>query len=122
MEDKLKTPKPVMLPSILVIGASAPFIERCRRSAVPLRAFIKHAGVRGSATEAARSRPRVLLMAHQTYATNPVEFDALARDVCAHLVRVESEDIDDAELDAAVSDALAAADKLRREAALRQRT
>ena len=75
MQDKLKTRKPVMLPSILVIGASTPFVERCRRSAVPLRAFIKHADVRGA-------RRRRLVPARASYATNCVEFDALARDVC----------------------------------------
>jgi alkanesulfonate monooxygenase SsuD/methylene tetrahydromethanopterin reductase-like flavin-dependent oxidoreductase (luciferase family) len=122
MQDKLKTPKPVMLPAILVVGGSEPFVERCRRSAIPHRAFVKHADVSASATEAARSRPRVLLMAHHVYAADPDEFDALARDVCAHLVRVESEDVDDAELEAAISDGLAAGDRLRRDAAGRQPT
>ncbi len=61
-------------------------------------------------------------MAHQVYAADPLEFDALARDVCAHLVRFESEDIDGAELDAALSEGLAAGDRLRRDAARRQAT
>jgi hypothetical protein len=103
--ESLKTPRASSLPTLLVVGGSAGFVERCRRLASNHRVFVKDSDVASAPTSATRARPRVILVAHEIYVRDPLELDALARDVQATLVRIADESVDDDELEGAIAEA-----------------
>ena len=55
------------------------------------------------ASHAARRRPIGVLMTHELNAPDPIGFDELARGVGAELLRIESEAIDDVDIESLVA-------------------
>lgn len=91
---------------VLVVGVSEGFLERFKLAAAPRRADIlacEEANVRRTAQLRV---PRTLLVARAAYDRDAASYDTVASDLVARTVIVEREDLDDAELDALVRDAV----------------
>jgi len=112
--DRKDTRKEQTLPTVLVIGASSELVDRCKQSASAIKLFVETADMANAATMAARSLPMVLVMTRDLYDFDPNEFDALARDVRAKIVRVTDEEVSQVELDTRILAAIAEAKRLRR--------
>jgi hypothetical protein len=97
-------------PTVLAVSCPPELVARCAKALGPMGLAVQECGFLVAATTAAERRPLVIVMVDDIYAFDPEEFDALARDVQASLVRVE-EDIPVATLQlllgAAVDDAAA---------------
>src|ERR1043165_1503108 len=111
--DRKSTTNAKTLPTVLVVGAGAELIERCRRSAEIAKSFLETADMANAATMAARCRPMVIVLTEDLYAFDPDEFDALARDVRGKVVRVADENIPQLELDARILGAIAEVKRVR---------
>jgi hypothetical protein len=76
-------------PAVLAIGCSPDLVARCLRALEGIGVALRTCDFLNAATVAAERRPLALLILEDLYAFDPHEFDALARDVRASLVRVE---------------------------------
>jgi hypothetical protein len=95
-------------PNVLAISCSPDLLARCAQAVEALGVTLRECGFISAATAVAAQRPLVMVLVDDIYAFDPEEFDALARDVCASLVRVE-EDIPAAKLEMLLEAALDAA-------------
>lgn len=76
-------------PAVLAIGCSPELVARCARALEGIGVALRTCDFLNAATAVGERRPLVLLLPDDLYAFDPDEFDALARDVQASLVRVE---------------------------------
>jgi hypothetical protein len=84
--DDQPTIPAVHVPRLLVVGGEGALYETVCAAAVHLQLLVSHASVREAATEAARLRPLVLVLAEPIYDFDRAWFDELARDVGARLL------------------------------------
>jgi hypothetical protein len=106
-------------PTVVAIGCPPPFAARCGRLVERLGALFVTADVAGAPTVVAEKRPLAMVVVEDVYDFDPDEFDALARDVGASVVKV-AEDVSAARLDALLAAAIDAATARRRAAAARE--
>jgi hypothetical protein len=99
-------------PTVLAISCAPDLVARCAQAVEALGVGLKECGFIGAATAVAEQRPLVMVLVDDVYAFDPEEFDALARDVLASLVRVE-ENIPAAKLEMLLEVALDAAAQRR---------
>lgn len=117
-EDEVKTSQFKGVPVVLVVGHSSAFVDRCRDVAPGFGAVVQHCDdFAATPTMCARLRPLVIVISDAIYSFDPLEFDALARDVSARLLRFTDEDIPLEALELLVGSAVQEAEQLR--AALR---
>jgi hypothetical protein len=76
-------------PSVLAIACPPDLVARCAKALEGIGITLRTCDVLNAATAVAERRPLALVLVEELYAFNPAEFDALARDVQASLVRVE---------------------------------
>ena len=98
------TAKSVSVPVVLVVG-SAELGKRCREvvrspSAAPVH--VKECDLASVATNVARWRPLAIVLTEDLYGFDGPEFEALAKDVQSTVVRVRSERIGTAQLEAII--------------------
>jgi hypothetical protein len=98
----------LMAPAVVAIGCSPELVARCARALEGMGLALRTCDFLNSATVVAERRPLAMVMVEDLYAFDPDEFDALARDVQASLVRVE-DDIPLAKLELLLSTAVDAA-------------
>jgi hypothetical protein len=84
--DASTTSKTSLTPVVVVVGQTPAFIAWCRDVAAGLGAIVRPSDVAGAATAAAHWRPVALVLSEDVHAFDPVEWDALARDVGAMLL------------------------------------
>ena len=108
----------ITAPTVLVIGCPPGLSARCVQALEGIGAILVGADVVSAPTVAAARRPLAIVLMEDLYAFDPEEFDALARDVGASLVKVE-EEISAAKLELLLSAAVDAALERRREAGRR---
>lgn len=76
---------------VIVVGGPADLIAAVRQSAgVAAAARVETADLANAATVAATHRPFAIVMSEDVYSFDAAEFEALARDVNAALIRVET--------------------------------
>jgi hypothetical protein len=81
-------PKPVAI--VVVVGGPADLISAAKQAAgLVAAARIETAEISNAATVVATHRPFAIVMSEDVYAFDSAEFDALARDVNASLIRVD---------------------------------
>jgi len=104
------------VPSILVVldAAWPELFARCLGAAVRSGMLVHRCEVAAAATWAAERRPVLIVLSEAVFALDPEEFEALARDVRASLLKVD-EDITERELEAMFSAALRDRDRDRRD-------
>ncbi|MEJ7727622.1 MAG: hypothetical protein WKG00_00225 [Polyangiaceae bacterium] len=112
MADRKATANARTLPTVMAVGAGTALTGRCRIAATAAKAFFEWTDVANAATSAARCRPLVLVISEDVYAFDGNEFEALARDIRARLVRVD-EDVSAHVLDPLVRNALVEAARTR---------
>ena len=110
--DRKATANARTLPTVMAVGAGTELTGRCRTAATAAKAFFEWTDVANAATSAARCRPLVLVISEDVYAFDASEFEALARDIRARLVRVD-EDVSVNVLEPLVRNALVEAAKTR---------
>ena len=102
------TMRPVTVPTVLTIACSLQIERRCARACARIGAVLKHGKLERAPTLVAERRPLVIVLPQEVYAFDPLEFDALARDVGASLLRV-GDDTPEAVLEMLLGPALDAA-------------
>ena len=86
-------PHPIAV--VVVVGGPPELIEATRQAAgIAAAAKIETAELSNAATVVAASRPFAIVMSEDVYAFDSAEFDALARDVNAALLKVNSKGAD----------------------------
>ena len=88
----------VVAPTVITIGCTLDLNRRCARALASTGVTLKDCEVSNAATTVAARQPLVIVLVEDVYAFDPEEFDALARDVRASLLRVE-DDIAEAKLE-----------------------
>ena len=97
--ERSQSDKPPSLQVVLLVGRTLPELSaQCRRAAATARLHLKESDVASATMMVARYRPRAIVMTHEQYAVDPLRFDAMASEGAAKLVRLESEDVDGADL------------------------
>jgi hypothetical protein len=81
----------VAAPAVLAIGCAPDLVARCAQALGGIGVALRTCDFLNAATAVAERRPLALVLPDDLYAFDPEEFDALARDVRASLVRVEDE-------------------------------
>ncbi|MEZ4232993.1 MAG: hypothetical protein R3B89_27685 [Polyangiaceae bacterium] len=85
----VKTVRQVRQRIVLACGIEGPRLRLCRAAALrALNGHIEECAVEQLTTAAATLRPWAIVMSETTYAFDPQEFDALARDVGGRIVRL----------------------------------
>ena len=91
-------PKPSSV--VVVVGGPADLVAAVRQAAgVAAAARVETADLANAATVAATHRPFAIVMSEDMYAFDSAEFEALARDVNAALIRVETDSATRAKLE-----------------------
>lgn len=88
----------VAAPTVIAIGCPPELNARCGRALRSTGVRLEDCEVSNAVTMVAERQPLVIVLVEDLYAFDPEEFDALARDVRASLLRVE-EDIVEAKLE-----------------------
>jgi hypothetical protein len=89
MSSPTGVPKPSSV--VVVVGGPAELVAAVRQAAGVLAAArVETAELANAATIAATHRPFAIVMSEDVYAFDAAEFEALARDVNAALIRVET--------------------------------
>jgi len=110
-----KTLTAVRAPTVITIGCSTDLNDRCARALLSTGVSFKDCEMSNAATLVAARVPLVIVLVEDLYLFDPEEFDALARDVRASLLRVE-EDIAEAKLELLLHAAIDAAIDRRKQA------
>jgi hypothetical protein len=98
MSSPTTVPKPSSV--VVVVGGPADLIAAVRQAAgVAAAARVETAELANAATVAATHRPFAIVMSEDVYSFDSAEFDALARDVNATLIRVETDSTTRAKLE-----------------------
>jgi len=75
---------------VVIVGGPAALIAATRQaSGLVAAARVETAEMATAATVAATHRPFAIVMSEEVYGFDPAEFDALARDVNATLIRID---------------------------------
>jgi hypothetical protein len=106
-ENERATSKPVRIPTVLAIGCSDVLLSRCWDALAGMGVMVRDCDPDRAATLVASRQPLVMVVPSEVFASDPDEFNALARDVRASLLKVD-EDVSPRELDAMLSVAISA--------------
>ena len=82
------TEKPVHIPTVLAVGCSDALLARCWAALAQMGVMVRDCDLALLPTLVASRLPLAIVMPEHVYARDPVEIDALARDVRAMLVKV----------------------------------
>jgi hypothetical protein len=85
------TEKPVHIPTVLAVGCSDALLARCWSALAHMGVMVRDCDLALLPTLVASRLPLAIVMPEHVYAGDPVELDALARDVRAMLVKVHTE-------------------------------
>ena len=96
---------PVQL-TVLVVGVSPTFLERFRLAAAPRRAEIVACDEASFRTTAAARVPRSIVILADAYARSSSTYDQVRDELCARVIPVEREDLQDEEIEALVDTAV----------------
>ena len=103
------------LPTVLVVGCSQEFVERCAACARGAGGIARRTTVVQAAEHVARWRPFVIVVLSDVYELDREGFDRLVKDVGAELVTLSSERPPGDLLEALIPLALATASRRRTE-------
>ena len=101
------------LPTVLVIGCSRDFAERCREGAAKTGAIVRATEEAGASAMVSTCHPLALVLTWAAYERSQSTFDALAARSQSSLVRIQDETLDQQELEKLVISAVGEARQLR---------
>jgi len=100
---------------VVVVGGPRELIDATRQAAgIAAAARVETAELATAATVVATHRPFAIVMSEDVYAFDSAEFDALARDVNATLLKIPLDDSDAAKLERALMPKLGRAHRRKR--------
>ena len=100
---------------VVVVGGPRELIDATRQAAgIAAAARVETAELASAATVVATHRPFAIVMSEDVYAFDSAEFDALARDVNATLLKVPLDDSDAAKLERTLMPKLGRAHRRKR--------
>lgn len=103
---------------VVVVGGPRELIDAARQAAgIAAAAKIETAELSNAATVVATHRPFAIVMSEDVYAFDAAEFDALARDVNATLLKVDTQGMDAVKLERTLMPKLGRAHRQRRASA-----
>ena len=106
-------PQPASI--VVVVGGPRELVDATRQAAgIAAAAKIETAELSNAATVVATFRPFAIVMSEDVYAFDAAEFDALARDVNATLVKIDPHGMDAAKLERVLMPKLGRAHRQRR--------
>jgi hypothetical protein len=106
-------PQPTAI--VVVVGGPRELIEATRLAAgIAAAAKVETAELANAATVVATFRPFAIVMSEDVYAFDSAEFDALARDVNATLLKIDMERMDPTKLERTLMPRLGRAHRQRR--------
>ncbi len=82
------TEKPVHIPTVLAVGCSDALLARCWTALAHMGVMVRDCELAFLPTLVASRMPLAIVMPEHVHARDPIEIDALARDVRAMLVKV----------------------------------
>lgn len=95
----LPTAKVSPAPVVLVVGCPPELVARCREAAIAGQSLLLEADVTSAATQAALTRPLVIVLLEDVYAFDASSFNDLAADVRARLVLLPDDQIPQSDLE-----------------------
>jgi hypothetical protein len=101
------------LPTVLIIGCSRAFVERCRESAAKMGAIVRTSEPATVEAMAGTCKPLALVLTEASYRSEPARYEALADRVQSKVVTVADEGVPKEELEAVVVDAVAHVRRVR---------
>jgi hypothetical protein len=101
------------LPTVLVLGCTREFVDRCRESAAKTGAIVRATELAGAETMAATCHPLAIVLTARSYQAERVRFDDLAETSESKLVQVPAEDLPQADLERMVVTAVTEARRFR---------
>lgn len=104
-----------VMPTVVVVGCSPSMNLRCWTIASGLGAIVVEAPIAEVTNVAARTRPLAIVIAEALFEFDPIELEALARDVRSSLVVLADEDLSDDELTGKVLAAISESKRRRSE-------
>lgn len=100
---------------VVVVGGPRELIEATRQAAgIAAGAKVETAELSNAATIVATCRPFAIVMSEDVYAFDAAEFDALARDVNAALLKIDIQHVDASKLERALMPKIGRAHRHRR--------
>lgn len=101
--------------TVVVVGGPRELIEATRQAAgIAAAARVETAELANAATIVATCRPFAIVMSEDVYAFDAAEFDALARDVNATLLKIDMERMDASRLERTLMPKIGRAHRQRR--------
>ena len=102
---------------VVVVGGPRELVEAARQAAgIAAAAKIETAELSNAATVVATYRPFAIVMSEDVYAFDAVEFDALARDVNATLLKIDTQSTDPSKFERILMPKIGRAHRQRRAA------
>ena len=101
------------LPTVLVVGCSRDFVDRCREGAAKTGAIVRATDLAGAETMASTCHPLAMVLTAKHYRDNQVRFDELAASAQSTLVQVSGEEVTQDELEGLVVTAVTEARRRR---------
>ena len=87
------------LPTVLVVGCSREFVDRCRDGAAMTGAIVRTTDLHGVESMAATCHPLAIILTDASYAQSRPVFDGLSSGAQSTLVRVPDEQIPQPDLE-----------------------
>jgi hypothetical protein len=101
------------LPTVLIIGCSREFVERCREGAAKMGAIVRTSEPATVEAMASTCKPLALVLTEAAYRSASATYDALAERVQSKLVTVADEGVAREELEALVVEAVSHVRRMR---------
>lgn len=109
----MPTLRQFQIPVVLIICGTEELIGSIGKVAVSAQVLVSECGEEDATTTAAQMRPLVIIMHEEIYQQDPANFEALARDVRARVMRVASGENDPVELEKRLKALMAEAEARR---------
>ncbi len=87
-ETEATTLRQFKIPVVLVVGGSEELIAAVSEAALSAQVLVAECTVENATDTAAQMRPLVMIIPEEVYSADSKNFDALARDVRAEILRV----------------------------------
>jgi hypothetical protein len=112
-EFEAQTLRQLRIPVVLVIGGTEELIGAVSQAALSAQVLVAECTVDDATNTAAQMRPLVMILPEDVYQADANNFEALARDVRAEILRVDDRSADAAEIEAELSQLMARAEAKR---------
>jgi hypothetical protein len=112
-DNEAPTLRQFKIPTVLVIGGTDALITAVSEAALSLQVLVAECGIEDATTTAANMRPLVIIISEDVYQSDGEGFEALATDIRAGLMRVDTAHCSSREIEARMTELMAEAEAKR---------